>query len=101
MVGLDDVVIVDILDYKERQRTGYIRYIYHSPSGMVIFWVDPESPYLKPVCDKNKTFIFYSAVGRRPARTFPTLQELGIQKKLPILLLAFLLNRGLVANYSN
>ena len=29
MVGLDDVVIVDIRDFRERQRTGYIRDSFH------------------------------------------------------------------------
>ena len=72
MVGLNDVVIVDIRDCRKRQHTGYIRDSFHCPRGMAEFWVDPESPYYKPVCDKNKTFIFYSAVGWRSVLTFAT-----------------------------
>ncbi len=58
MVGLDDVVIVDIRDFRERQRTGYIRDSFHCPRGMAEFWVDPESPYFKPVFDEKKHSYF-------------------------------------------
>ena len=37
MVGLDDVVIVDIRDFRECQRTGYIRDSFHCPRGMAEF----------------------------------------------------------------
>ena len=53
MVGLDDVVIVDIRDFRERQRTGYIRDSFHCPRGMAEFWVDPESPYFRLVFDEK------------------------------------------------
>ena len=58
MVGLDDVVIVDIRDFRECQRTGYIRDSFHCPRGMAEFWVDPESPYFKPVFDGKKHSYF-------------------------------------------
>jgi rhodanese-related sulfurtransferase len=80
MVGLDDVVIVDIRDFRERQRTGYIRDSFHCPRGMAEFWVDPESPYFKPVFDGEKTFLFYCASGWRSALTVATLQKMGIEK---------------------
>ena len=80
MVGLDDVVIVDIRDFRERQRTGYIRDSFHCPRGMAEFWVDPESPYFKPVFDQKKTFLFYCASGWRSALTVSTLQKMGIEK---------------------
>jgi rhodanese-related sulfurtransferase len=80
MVGLDDVVIVDIRDFRERQRTGYIRDSFHCPRGMAEFWVDPESPYFKPVFDGKKTFLFYCASGWRSALTVATLQKMGIEK---------------------
>ena len=80
MVGLDDVVIVDIRDFRERQRSGYIRDSFHCLRGMAEFWVDPESPYFKPVFDGKKTFLFYCASGWRSALTVATLQKLGIEK---------------------
>ena len=58
MVGLDDVVIVDIRDFRECQRTGYIRDSFHCPRGMAEFWVDPESPYFKSVFDEKKHSYF-------------------------------------------
>ena len=58
MVGLDDVVIVDIRDFRERQRTGYISGSFHCPRGMAEFWVDPESPYFKSVFDEKKHSYF-------------------------------------------
>ena len=53
MVGLDDVVIVDIRDFRERRRSGYIRDSFHCLRGMAEFWVDPESPYFRPVFDEK------------------------------------------------
>ena len=43
---LDDpsVLIVDIRDIRERQRTGFIPHSFHAPRGMIEFWVDPQSP---------------------------------------------------------
>ena len=48
---MDDpnVVIVDIRDVRERQRSGFIPGSVHAPRGMVECWVDPESPYFKDV----------------------------------------------------
>ncbi len=45
----DSVVIVDIRDIRERQRSGFIPGSVHAPRGMVEFWVDPESPYFKEI----------------------------------------------------
>ena len=46
---LDDteVVIVDIRDIRERQRSGFIPGSVHAQRGMVEFWVDPDSPYFR------------------------------------------------------
>ena len=80
MVGRDDIVIVDIRDFRERRRMGYIRDSFHCPRGMAEFWFDPESPYFKPIFDKHKTFILYCASGWRSALTVETLQKMGIEK---------------------
>ncbi|MGB1528834.1 MAG: rhodanese-like domain-containing protein, partial [Candidatus Puniceispirillaceae bacterium] len=52
---LDDpnLVIIDIRDIRERQKTGFIPGSYHAPRGMIEFWVDPESPYFKPIFGEN------------------------------------------------
>ena len=47
--GRDDVVFVDLRDPRELEREGVIPGAFHAPRGMLEFWVDPESPYHKPV----------------------------------------------------
>lgn len=73
----DDVVIVDIRDIRERQRSGYIPGSVHAPRGMIEFWVDPDSPYYKPVFGQDKRYIFHCASGWRSALTVATLQDMG------------------------
>ena len=73
-----DVVIVDIRDPRERERTGFIPGSVHAPRGMVEFWVDPESPYFKPVFGQaGKRFVFHCASGWRSAISVATLQDMG------------------------
>ena len=76
---LDDpnVVIVDIRDPRERTRTGAIPGAFHAPRGMVEFWVDPDSPYHKPVfAQAGKRYVFHCASGWRYALTVATLQDM-------------------------
>ena len=75
-----DVVIVDIRDPRERERTGFIPGSVHAPRGMVEFWVDPESPYFKPVFGQaGKRFVFHCASGWRSALTVASLQDMGFE----------------------
>ncbi len=62
-VGLADVVIVDLRDPREIEREGRIPGSFHCPRGMLEFWIDPESPYAKPVFQEDKTFVFQCASG--------------------------------------
>lgn len=72
-----DVVVVDIRDIRERQR-GFIPGSVHAPRGMIEFWVDPDSPYFKPVFgQKDKRYVFHCASGWRSALTVATLQDMG------------------------
>ncbi len=80
MVGDPNVVIVDIRDIRERQRTGAIPGSFHAPRGMIEFWVDPDSPYHKDVfAQKDKKYIFHCASGWRSALTVATLQDMGFE----------------------
>jgi rhodanese-related sulfurtransferase len=77
---LDDpnVVIVDIRDVRERQRSGFIPGSFHAPRGMIEFWVDPDSPYFKDIfAQEDKKFVFHCASGWRSAITTATLQDMG------------------------
>lgn len=77
--GDPDLVIVDIRDVRERQRTGYIPGSFHAPRGMIEFWVDPDSPYHKPIFAEDKTFVFHCASGWRSALTVAALQDMGFE----------------------
>lgn len=80
MVDDPDVVIVDIRDIRERQRTGAIPGSLHAPRGMIEFWVDPDSPYFKEVFgQEDKKYVFHCASGWRSALTVATLQDMGFE----------------------
>jgi len=55
----EGAVIVDIRDVRELERTGVIPGAIHAPRGMLEFWVDPQSPYHKPVFAQECEFIFH------------------------------------------
>lgn len=77
--GDPDLVIVDIRDPRERARTGFIPGAFHAPRGMLEFWVDPKSPYFKPIFGEDKTFVFHCASGWRSALSTATLQDMGFK----------------------
>lgn len=79
-LGDPDVVIVDIRDVRERQRSGFIPGSVHAPRGMIEFWVDPDSPYFKEVfAQDGKKYVFHCASGWRSAITTATLQDMGFE----------------------
>jgi rhodanese-related sulfurtransferase len=79
LAGRDDVVIVDIRDPREIEREGRIPGSFHAPRGMLEFWVDPESPYHKPIFAEDKTFVIHCASGWRSALATQTLQRMGLK----------------------
>lgn len=74
-----DVVIVDLRDVRERERSGHIPGSFHCPRGMLEFWVDPASPYFKPVFGEDKRFVFHCASGWRSALSVALLQDMGFE----------------------
>lgn len=74
-----DLVVVDIRDVRERQRSGFIPGSFHAPRGMIEFWIDPESPYFKDIFGQDKTFVFHCASGWRSALTVATLKDMGFE----------------------
>lgn len=77
--GQEDVVLIDIRDPQELEREGAVPGAFHAPRGMLEFWIDPESPYFKPVFGEDKQFIFFCAGGMRSALTTKTLQDMGLK----------------------
>ncbi len=76
--GREDVVFVDLRDPRELEREGRIPGAVHCPRGMLEFWIDPESPYHKPVFAQDKTFVFFCAAGWRSALSTATAQDMGL-----------------------
>jgi len=77
--GREDVVLVDLRDPRELERDGRIPGSVHCPRGMLEFWIDPESPYHKPVFNQDKTFVFFCAAGWRSALSAATAQDMGLK----------------------
>ena len=82
MLKRPDVVIVDIRDPREIEREGRIPGSFHAPRGMLEFWVDPESPYHKPIFAEDKTFIIHCASGWRSLLATEVLQRMGLKPVL-------------------
>ena len=82
MLGRPDVVIVDIRDPREIQREGRIPGSFSAPRGMLEFWVDPESPYHKPIFAEDKTFVIHCASGWRSLLATDILQRMGLKPVL-------------------
>lgn len=55
----EGALLVDIRDIRELQRDGVIPGALHAPRGMLEFWIDPESPYFKPVFAEDIEFVLY------------------------------------------
>lgn len=80
MIDDPNVIIVDIRDIRERQRSGYIPGSFHAPRGMIEFWIDLESPYHKDIfAQEGKKYVFHCASGWRSALTVATLLDMGFE----------------------
>jgi rhodanese-related sulfurtransferase len=75
----DDVVFVDLRDPRELDREGKLPGAFACTRGMLEFWIDPESPYAKPIFAEDKRFIFFCAGGWRSALAAKTAQEMGLE----------------------
>jgi rhodanese-related sulfurtransferase len=76
--GREDVVLVDIRDPRELEREGRVPGAFHCTRGMLEFWIDPESPYHKPVFAQDKRFVFFCAGGMRSALAAATAKDMGL-----------------------
>jgi rhodanese-related sulfurtransferase len=79
LAGRDDVVFVDLRDPRELEREGRMPGAVHCPRGMLEFWIDPESPYHKPVFAQDKRFVFFCAGGWRSALAAATAGDMGLK----------------------
>ncbi len=79
LLGQPDVVFVDLRDPREMEREGRMPNAFACTRGMLEFWIDPESPYAKPVFAEPKRFIFFCASGWRSALATKTAQDMGLE----------------------
>ncbi len=73
------IVMVDIRDPRELERDGRIPGAFHATRGMLEFWIDPASPYYKPVFGEDKQFVFFCAGGLRSVLAAKTAQDMGLK----------------------
>ena len=81
-IGDAQTVFVDIRDVRELERDGMIPGAFHAPRGMLEFWIDPESPYFKPIFGEGRTYILYCAHDWRAVLAAATLADMGLQNVL-------------------
>ena len=74
----ENIIFVDIRDVRELEREGMIPNAFHAPRGMLEFWVDPDSPYYKPVFGEGKRLVLYCTSAWRSALAAETLQKMGV-----------------------
>ena len=74
-----DIVIVDIRDPREIEREGKVPGAFSCTRGMLEFWIDPASPYAKPIFQQDKKFVFYCAGGLRSVLAAKTAQDMGLK----------------------
>lgn len=75
-----DTVFVDIRDIRELEREGQIPGAIHAPRGMLEFWVDPDSPYHKPIFAEDKEFVLYCASAWRSSLATAALHDMGLTR---------------------
>lgn len=73
-----EITVVDLRNRRELEREGRIPGAFHCPRGMLEFWIDPESPYHKPIFAEPHRFVFYCASGWRSALATKTAQDMGL-----------------------
>jgi rhodanese-related sulfurtransferase len=79
LAGKPDVLFVDLRDPREMEREGKIPGAFACTRGMLEFWIDPESPYAKPVFAEPRHFVFFCAGGWRSALAAKTAQDMGLE----------------------
>lgn len=78
LLGREDVVFVDVRDPRELEREGSIPGAFRCTRGMLEFWIDPHSPYHKPIFAQDKRFIFFCAMGWRSSLAAKTALDMGL-----------------------
>jgi rhodanese-related sulfurtransferase len=76
--GQPDVTFIDLRDPRELWREGGIPGAVPVTRGMLEFWIDPGSPYHKPLFASGNKFVFFCGGGWRSALAAKTAQDMGL-----------------------
>ncbi len=76
--GEGSALFVDIRDVRELKQQGTIPGAFHAPRGMLEFWVDPQSPYYKPVFAEHERLVLFCQSSWRSALAAKSLSEMGV-----------------------
>ena len=77
MIAKGNVLMVDVRDAPEVEKSGKVGGALHVSRGMLAFRADPESPYYDKNFAKDKTVILYCASGGRSALAGKVLKDMG------------------------
>lgn len=80
MIAKGNVLVVDVRDAPEVERSGKVAGAVHVPRGMLEFRAAADSPYHDSRFSTDKSVIVYCASGGRAALACKSLKELGFDK---------------------
>ena len=80
MVGDPDVLLVDVREQVELDKTGTIQGAVHVPRGLLEFKADPESPMHERGLSSGRRLVLFCASGGRAALAAKTLKDLGVDR---------------------
>ena len=72
-----NVLVIDLRDPRELDREGMVEGAMSITRGMLEFWVDPASPYYKPILGEGREMVLYCGGGWRSALAAQSLQSMG------------------------
>jgi rhodanese-related sulfurtransferase len=78
LLGQPGVTFIDLRDPRELWREGGIPGAVNVTRGMLEFWIDPASPYHKPLFASGNKFVFFCGGGWRSALAAKTAQDMGL-----------------------
>ena len=80
MIAKGDVLVVDVRDAPEVEKSGKIAGAVHVSRGMLEFRADPESPFHDKNFIKDRAILVYCASGGRSALSGKVLKDMGFER---------------------
>ena len=80
LIDKNEITLIDVRDIRELWRDGTIENAKHIPSGMLEFWLDPNSSYYQEnKIQDTKKMVFFCAMGFRSALATKALVDMGFK----------------------